>query len=148
MAPVVSLCWSGTALNPTLPRSWIPFKTCFISKEDLAFRILEQLQESWGKLFSLLLPLLFVWRLGNRARYPPGIIMLMKVAQECSITDLKITLLIEATAKAYCRPVVSICNAWIINSGKDNFTDFICSQRSWSSSAGPIGNAAGVILLL
>ena len=147
MTAVVSLGWSGASLDPAMSRSGITFKASFIAKEDLGLRILQKPQELRCKLGSLLLPNLLVGRFGNRTRYPAGVIMLMKVAQKCSVADLQISLLFEPTAQTYRGPVVPIGNAWIINNREDFLADFIGRQRSWSARARPVCQAVDARLV-
>lgn len=147
MTSVIALRWSGTSLDPALSGSRIAFKSSFIAKEDLDLRVLQQPQELGDKLFALLLPPLFVWSFGNGTGYSPGVVVFMEVAQECSIADVQIALLLEPATKAHSGPVVSTGTAWVIHRRQDHLGDFRGRKNPGSACSGGISDAvdSGVI---
>lgn len=93
------------------------------------------------------MPRVFVRRFGNRTGDSPGVVVFVKVTQECSIADIQIAFLLEPAAQADNRPIMSISAAWVIHHRKDGLAHFLGRKGPGPSGFGSIGDAidTGVI---
>ena len=147
MASVISLGRSGASFDPTLSGSGISFETGFVTKEDIYLRILQERHELRKKPFSLFVPCLFVGRLWNRPGDASGIIVLMEIANQGSITDLKVLFGFEPAAQTYNGPVMPAGGVGIIDNRQDSCADFLGSKRPRTARFGPVGDAVNACII-